>query len=303
MTVRRASAALVVLLGMAASVAGQELKLPNKEGTVKFALIGDTGTGSRAQTEVGTRMAAFRKVFPFGFVVMVGDNMYGSQTPRDFVSKFEAPYRELLAAGVKFFAALGNHDEPGQKNYKHFNMAGERFYAFRATPTEVGTSVDKGARFYALDSNYMDKAQLDWIEKQMAVKDAEWKIAFFHHPLYSSARKHGSALDLRKVLEPLFIQYDVNLVLAGHEHVYERVKPQQGIYYFVSGAGGTLRKGDLRPGQYTAAGFDRDYHFMLFEIDGAEMHFQAVSRTGAVVDSGTLKRQEPRKQEEPKPAS
>jgi hypothetical protein len=93
------------------------------------------------------------------------------------------------------------------------------------------------------------------------------------------------------VLEPLFVQYKVNLVLAGHEHVYERIKPQQGIDYFVSGAGGTLRKGDLRPGQYTAAGYDKDYHFMLFEIDGDEMHFQAVSRTGATIDSGTLKRQ------------
>ena len=88
------------------------------------------------------------------------------------------------------------------------------------------------------------------------------------------------------MLEPLFIQYKVDVALAGHEHVYERIKPQQGVYYFVSGAGGTLRKGDLRPGQYTAAGFDRDYHFMLFEIDGDEMHFQAISRTGATVDSG-----------------
>jgi 3',5'-cyclic AMP phosphodiesterase CpdA len=290
--VHRASLALVSLVVAAAGAAAQELKLPNKEGTVKFALIGDTGTGSRAQTEVGTQMAEFRKKFPFTFVVMVGDNMYGSQTPRDFIAKFEAPYKELIDGGVKFYAALGNHDEPGQKNYKNFNMAGERFYTIRATAADVGTKVDKGVRFYALDSNYMDKAQLDWLEKQLAgAGDADWKICFFHHPLYSSARKHGSALDLRKVLEPLFVQYKVNLVLAGHEHVYERVKPQQGIYYFVSGAGGTLRKGDLAPSQYTAAGFDKDYHFMLFEIDGDEMHFQAISRTGTTIDSGTLKKQ------------
>jgi hypothetical protein len=294
MTARRAVLASVALLFLASSVAAQDLKLPNKEGTVKFALIGDTGTGSRAQGEVGTQMAAFHKRFPFTFVVMVGDNMYGSQGPRDFVSKFEAPYKELLGANVRFFASLGNHDEPGQRNYKHFNMAGERFYAFRATDKDVGTGVDKGPRFYALDSNYMDKAQLDWIEKQLSADGADWKIAFFHHPLYSSARKHGSALDLRKVLEPLFIQYKVDVVLAGHEHVYERIKPQQGINYFVSGAAGALRKGDLRrPSQYTAAGFDQDYHFMLFEIDGDEMHFQAISRTGATVDSGTLKRQQP----------
>jgi predicted MPP superfamily phosphohydrolase len=294
MTARRASVAIAAVFALASALQAQDLKLPNKEGTVKFALIGDTGTGSQAQTEVGTQMAAFRKRFPFAFVVMVGDNMYGSQRPQDFVSKFEAPYRELLAAGVPFYAALGNHDEPGQKNYKHFNMAGERFYAFRANPKEVGAKVDKGVRFYALDSNYMDKTQLDWIEKQLSAKDDDWKICFFHHPLYSSARKHGSALDLRKALEPLFVQYKVDVVLAGHEHVYERIKPQQGITYFVSGAGGTLRKGDLqKSSQYTAAGFDKDYHFMLFEIDGDELHFQAISRTGATVDSGSLKRQQP----------
>jgi predicted MPP superfamily phosphohydrolase len=269
----------------------QDLKLPNKPGTVKFAVIGDTGTASRAQNEVGAQMAAFHAKFPFSFVVMVGDNMYGSQTARDFVAKFEQPYRDLLAKNVGFYAALGNHDEPGQKNYKQFNMAGDRYYAFRATPDGVGREVKSGVRFWALDSNYLDKAQIDWLEKELsgAGKD-DWKIAFFHHPLYSSSSKHGSSLDLRKVLEPLFVQYGVSVVLAGHEHVYERIKPQQGITYFVSGAGGSLRRGDLRPGQYTAAGFDTDYHFMLMEIDGDDLHFQAVSRTGAVVDSGVVHR-------------
>jgi predicted phosphodiesterase len=288
---RRAVLASAAVLCLAASLSAQDLKLPNKAGTVKFAVIGDTGTGSQAQNEVGSRMAAFHAKFPFTFVVMVGDNMYGSQAPKDFVSKFEAPYKDLLAAGVKFYAALGNHDEPGQKNYTKFNMAGERYYAFRANPTEVGTTVTKGVRFYALDSNYMDKVQLDWVEKQLSAKDDDWKICFFHHPLYSSASTHGSALDLRKALEPLFVQYKVDVVLAGHEHVYERIKPQQGINYFVSGAGGTLRKGDLRRDQYMAAGYDQDYHFMLFEIDGDAMHFQAISRTGATVDSGDLSRQ------------
>ena len=288
---RAHSAAVTLALACVAPwLAAQELSLPNKPGTVKFAVIGDTGTGSRQQVEVGTLMAAYHKKFPFTFVVMVGDNMYGSQAPPDFLSKFEAPYKELLSSNVRFYAALGNHDEAGQKNYKLFNMAGERYYAFRANASDVGTKVDKGVRFYALDSNYMDKTQLDWIEKQLKTTDADWKICFFHHPLYSSARKHGSALDLRKALEPLFIQYKVDVVLAGHEHVYERIKPQQGVYYFISGAGGTLRKGDLRPSQYTAAGFDQDYHFMLFEVDGDEMHFQAVSRVGKTVDSGVIKR-------------
>jgi hypothetical protein len=290
-TAGRAAVSLLAVLCLASSLAAQDLKLPNKEGSVKFVLIGDTGTGSRAQSEVGAQMEAFRKKFPFTFVLMAGDNMYGSQRARDFVNKFEKPYEALLSAGVKFFAAIGNHDEPLQINYKLFNMGGRRFHAFRADGKEVGPTVDKGPRFYALDSNYMDKAQLDWLEKQLAAGGDDWKICYFHHPIYSSSRKHGSALDLRKVLEPLFIQYKVDAVFAGHEHVYERVKPQQGVHYFVSGAGGTLRKGDLRrPSQYTEVGFDRDYHFVLFEIDGDTMHFQAVSRPGATIDSGSIVR-------------
>ena len=131
------------------------------------------------------------------------------------MTKFEQPYKDLIAGGVTFYAALGNHDEPGQKNYKAFNMGGDRFYAFRASTAKHGRDVGEGAQFFALDSTYLDKTQLDWLEKQLsgAPKD-EWKIAFFHHPLYSSARKHGSSLDLRKVLEPMFVKYGVNVVLA-----------------------------------------------------------------------------------------
>lgn len=283
--------AAALVLSSACAVLAQDLKLPNKEGGVKFAVIGDTGTASKEQNQVGAQMAAFRKKFPFSFVVMVGDNLYGTQTSADFVTKFEAPYKELLAGGVTFYAALGNHDEPGQKNYKSFNMGGDRFYAFRASSSKNGRDVGEGAQFFALDSNYLDKTQLDWLEKQLAgaPKD-EWKIAFFHHPLYSSARKHGSSLDLRKVLEPMFVKYGVNVVLAGHDHVYERIKPQQGIYHFVSGAGGSLRRGDLQRGPLTEVGFDTDYHFMLMEIDGADLHFQAISRTGATIDSGVIHR-------------
>jgi hypothetical protein len=284
--------AVSFVLSSVSSVVAQELKLPNKEGSVKFAVMGDTGTASRAQNEVGAQMAAFHKKFPFSFVVMTGDNMYGTQTSRDFVSKFEQPYRDLIAGGVTFYAALGNHDEPGQKNYKAFNMGGDRFYAFRASTAKHGRDAGEGALFLALDSTYLDKTQLDWLEKQLAgaPKD-EWKIAFFHHPLYSSARKHGSSLDLRKVLEPIFVKYGVNVVLTGHDHVYERIKPQQGIHHFVSGAGGSLRRGDLRRASpLTAAGFDTDYHFMLMEIDGDSLQYQAVSRTGATVDAGVILR-------------
>jgi len=169
---------------------------------------------------------------------MLGDNLYGGEGPDDFARKFERPYKALLDGGVKFHAVLGNHDDPKQAFYKPFNMNGERYYSFKAPQGSV--------RFFALNSNYMDKAQLAWLEKELSASDSGWKIAFFHHPLYSSGDKHGADEVLREQLEPLFLKYGVDLVLTGHEHFYERIKPQKGIHYFVAGSSAKLRKGQLK---------------------------------------------------------
>lgn len=262
----------------------QNIALPNRAGSLKFAVIGDAGTGKREQYETAQRLIASRERFPFEFVLMLGDNLYGSEKPSDFVNKFERPYKPLIDAGVKFYASLGNHDEAAvQRRYKLFNMDGERFYTFK--PRD-------GVRFFALDSNYMDAGQLQWLERELSRSGSDWKICFLHHPLYASG-KHGSNLAIRAVLEPLFVKHGVKVVLAGHEHFYERVKPQNGIHHFVSGGAGKLRRGDIgRRSGLTAKGFDTDYHFMLFEIGGGELHYQAISRTGATIDSGMIRQNE-----------
>jgi len=86
----------------------------------------------------------------------------------------------------------------------------------------------------------------------------------------------------------MFVKYGVDVVLNGHEHVYERVVPQQGINYFVLGNSGELRPHNLNPSPDTAKGFDTDRTFGLFEIAGNDFNFQIVSRTGATVDSGSF---------------
>ncbi len=275
----------LVLLAASPGLQAQELRLPLKKDSIRFAVMGDTGTASTAQFDVGKQMKAFHEKFPFDTVLMLGDNLYGgSSNPDAFRSRFEAPYAALLAAKVKFYASLGNHDNPTQANYKDWNMGGQRFYTFRIGGGAVGV------RFFALDSNYMDKEQLDWVEAELKKSKSEWKIAFFHHPLYSSGRKHGSTTDLRAALEPIFVANGVNVVLAGHDHFYERIKEQQGIYHFVVGASGSLRKGDIDRGtSLTEVGFDTDYSFMLGEISGEEFYFQAISRTGQTIDSGIIK--------------
>ena len=130
-----------------------------------------------------------------------------------------------------------------------------------------------------------DEYRLEW-----KASGSAWKIAYFHHPLYSSGDRHGSDVRLREVLEPLFVKYNVSVVFTGHDHFYERVKPQQGITYFVVGAGGQLRPGNIDKGSgITARGFDTDQSFMV-EIVGDDMYFNAISRTGQVVDSGVVAR-------------
>jgi len=277
-SIRRLLVALALIAGCWLTVtADQQLTLPLRTDSVRFGVIGDNGTGEAAQYEVGQQLAAYHEKFHFTFIIMMGDNLYGSQRPQDFVKKFEAPYKVLLDAKVEFYASLGNHDDPNQRFYLPFNMAGRRYYSFK-----------KGnVRFFALDSNYMDRAQLAWLEPELKNSGSDWKIAYFHHPLYSSGM-HGSQVDLRVVLEPLFLKYGVDVVFSGHEHFYQRIKPQKGVNYFVSGAAGELRPGDIRPSPLTAAGFDADRSFMLIEVAGKELSFQAISRTGKTVDQGTI---------------
>ena len=250
---------------------------------VRFAVIGDSGTGEKAQSELAGAMATARVRSPYEFVLMLGDNIYGGWNPKSTVERFEAPYRPLLDAGVDFFASLGNHDDAQERFYPRFNMHGERYYNLTRSNVE----------FFALDSNYMDPVQLGWLEHALQASTANWKIAFFHHPLYSSGTTHGSETDLRVRLEPLFIRYGVQVVFSGHDHVYERVKPQHGITYFVCGSSGQLRRGNLgKSSPLTAAGFDQDQAFIVIQIEDGTLRFQAISRTGAVVDSGEIARVE-----------
>ena len=279
---RRLLFVAVLIATLPLPIAAQELRLPNKPGSVKFAVIGDTGTGGSDQIAVGKELATWRARYPFEFVVMMGDNLYGGEKPKDFDKKFTIPYKPLLDGGVKFYAALGNHDDAAlQRNYKPFNMNGERFYSFKP---------QNGVRFFALDSNCVDKAQLDWLDKQLVGSGSEWKIMFFHHPLYSSGETHGSAELQRGLLEPVFLKYGVNVVLTGHEHFYERIKPQKGIAYFILGSSAKLRKGDLVKSDLTAYGNDREYAFMLMEIAGDELFFQTINEQGKTIDAGSIKR-------------
>ncbi|HEU5153687.1 MAG TPA: metallophosphoesterase, partial [Gemmatimonadales bacterium] len=266
--------------GWTASLSAQTITLPNRKTSQKFAVIGDAGTGDKAQYAVAKTITRTHELFPFTFAIMLGDNLYGGERPQDFANKFELPYKTLLDDKVEFDATLGNHDDPNQRFYKPFNMGGERYRTFK-----------KGnIRFFILDSNYLDPDQLKWLEKELSASGSDWKIAYFHHPLYTSASR-GPELELRKILEPLFIKYGIDVVFSGHEHIYERIKPQSGIHYFTAGGAAKLRLNDTHPGDVTEIGFATDRSFMIVEVAGDSMFFQAISGAGNTVDKGVIARQ------------
>ncbi|MGB2715911.1 MAG: metallophosphoesterase [Vicinamibacterales bacterium] len=282
--VTRATAAVVRELAPPSGA----LALPVRDGSIRFAVIGDSGRGDQAQIDVARQMVAWREKFPFQFVLMLGDNIYDSHTARDYETKFEEPYRPLLDAGVQFYAALGNHDDAAETHYARFNMGGERYYTFRKSERRLEALVGAAARFFVLDSRSLDPEQLEWFRQQLAASGSDWKIAYFHHPLYTSGRYQRAARTLRLTLEPILIGGDVDVVLSGHEHFYERLIPQHGIFYFISGAAGSLRPGDIQRSELTARGYDRDYHFMMMEISGRELFFQAIDRAGRTIDAGVI---------------
>jgi hypothetical protein len=271
---------------------GDGLALPKKLGSLRFAVMGDVGRGDRAQYDTAAEMARWRQKFDFAFVLMLGDNMYAAGTPEDYAARFERPYKSLLDAGVVFYAANGNHDPVNILNYGPYNMNGNRYYWFRKTEGPLGPIAQRTVRFFAIDTVNLDAPQMTWLRRYMGESDSDWEIAFYHHPLYSSGRYRSAAARLRRVLEPVLVQYGADLALAGHEHFYERVVPQQGIVHFISGAGGALRLNDIRPDSIDVKGFDTDTHFMLMEISGDELFFQTISRTGQTIDSGHFKRRE-----------
>ena len=219
---------------------------------------------------------------PVRFVITTGDNVYGQigltlrfsntgDKDTHWDAKFFRPYERLIGR-IPFYPSLGNHDGNETEsrgdlmayldNFFFPGHTASRYYRF-----SFGGLVD----FFALDSTTnsesgpprpayrKDSEQHKWLQTNMAESRVPWKIPYFHHPPYSSAGRHGSDPRIRATLEPIFVANKVSVVFTGHDHVYERIKPQQGITYFVTGSGGQLRQGDLPRGSpITAKGFDTD---------------------------------------------
>lgn len=253
------------------------LPMPDVRGATTFALMGDSGSGDVAQEQVAHAMLTyFETARRFPFVLMLGDNLYHD----DYEGEFLVPYKPLLDRGVKFYAAIGNHDRDLQIHFKPFNMGDKDHYSFD----------EDNIRFVALNSNRPnDAAQLKWIDEVFADAGDKWRIAFFHHPLYSSGQHAAEGRDvIRPALEAPLVRNRVNVVFSGHEHLYERTRPQRGITHFVSGGGGRYLY------KFRASDFDEvgvsDHHFMVAQIHDDRMLFEAISHSQKVLDCGVVYR-------------
>ena len=244
---------------------------------VTFAVIGDAGTGSTDQFRVARQMAETYREQPYRRLLTVGDNVYGGDVVDKADDVIFKPYMPLFDAGVEFNPSLGNHDLDDLDDLPETLETLEipnRYYQFTDGPVA----------FFALDSNWTDSGQLNWLRKALICSDSRWQVVYMHHPPYSSG-KHGSDTYLRQSLEPILIEGGADLVLSGHDHDYERSTPQNGIVYVVTGGGSKVRP--VGSSDFTAVS-QSVLHFLMATVAGNTMDIQAVDVDGNVIDAFSI---------------
>lgn len=219
-----------------------------------FAAVGDTGTGGAQAFAVAAAMAAGYSRDPYGHIAHLGDICYYGRIEDRFDDVFLRPYAPLLAAGVKLELAIGNHD--GDVHFSDERLeAVENELRLLGTPGRYYQTSHGPVDFFYLDSSRpglfgpAGSEQLAWLDDALRRSTRQWKIVCLHHPPFSSGR-HGPTPGAAEVLVPFLERHQVDLVLAGHDHHYERFLPRNGITYVVSGGGAKLTP--VRPSPWTA---------------------------------------------------
>lgn len=257
---------------------------------VVFAAVGDTGTGGRNQMDVAQAMVDAYKSTPYGFVAHVGDVSYRGSILERWEDVWVKPYQSLFDAGVRFEVALGNHELEEAQSAETLRWIEERFEKLGYSSTYRVVPYGP-VDFFFLDSSTplvtgaRAEEQLAWLESVLAQSTARWKVAVLHHAPYSSSAKRGSNLELRQAVEPLFIEHGVQLVLTGHDHIYERTTPRNGVTYVVTGAGAKLS--DVGRSDFTATSAEV-LQFMLIAAESDLLNLKAIDAAGTVFDEVTL---------------
>jgi hypothetical protein len=235
---------------------------------VSFAAFGDSGSGGADQMAILEQL----QTVPFRLMIHTGDIAYESGTLAEFEDNYFAVYAPLLRS-FAMFPAIGNHDssEVFQQVYDLPRSGDRNWYSF-----------DHGdVHFVALDTNQMSDEQAAWLDSDLTANTLEWVVVYGHHPPYSSG-DHGSSLEFRSLFGPILEAHRVDLVLSGHDHDYERVSPQGGVHYLVTGGGG---RGTRPVGASTFTDFaEQVLHFVYVEIEGDRLLLHAIDGEGTEFD-------------------
>lgn len=237
----------------------------------RFAVAGDVGTGSPAEWATAELMAVAEEAGSFDALLLLGDNVYPHGDPGRLDDTVFDPFAEVLDDQTRLIGVLGNHDVelgngPGQ--VAALGMPG-RWYA-----TSFGDVL-----VVVLDSTQPESpAQQRFLETALAGSTATWKIVGLHHPPYS-AGSHGSDMPTRLAFESIFIEHGVELVLAGHDHDYQRTDPIDGITYIVSGGAAKIRP--TGTAEFSAVS-QSVLHFVTIDVWSDYLVVTAISREGLV---------------------
>jgi hypothetical protein len=246
-----------------------EIRQQHEQPLARLAIVGDVGTGKEAEWATARLIAESAQTDPFDGLVLLGDNVYPNGDPHRLDATVFDPFAEVLDTGAALLPVLGNHDV--RDGHAEGQVAGlgmpGRWYS-----SEIGPAL-----FIGLDSNLVDDPeQRRWLEASLAQSSSEFIVVAMHHPAYS-AGFHGSDKSVQESWVPLFEEYDVSLVLAGHDHDYQRSVPLAGVTYVVSGAGAKLRPA----GRDDFTAFSASvHHFVDLGLWTDRIELRAISQRG-----------------------
>ena len=240
-----------------------------------LAVIGDYGTGAGNAIAVANRVHSWNP----DAVLTTGDNNYPDGKAATINKNITIPYGRYITNDLstnRFWPSLGNHDyhvTNATPYINYFTLPGnERYY-----------DVDYGnVRLWAMDSERMTAAQTAWIETGLEASAACFDIVYFHHPPYSSG-KHGSS---SKMQLP-FDAWGADVVLSGHDHLYERLNVN-GMAYFVNGAGGKALYSFRNISPFSVIRFNQTYGAMKIVVEGGHLTAQFITAAGTVIDTYAL---------------
>jgi len=253
-----------------------------EEPVARLAITGDTGMRNAAVEATAKQMQieSEREGEPYDALVILGDLIYPNGDADLTDASVTEPFASVLEDAV-LVPTLGNHDIDSGEGREIMSRLGRDtdWYVQQIGPV----------RLIALDSNRVgNKQQLNWLRGVLAEKQPQgtWTIAAMHHPPYS-AGDHGSSMNVRRKWVPLFEAADVPLVLAGHDHDYQRSTPQNGITYVISGGGSKLRETGRK--DFTAVSATV-FHFVDLLVYDDRLEGRAIDHDGELIDGFTIRR-------------